>query len=58
MATERNRRKMILNRIPDLVGNFLYYDRKEDPHLPRGSVEKKRRQKETQSRDAQPKKAR
>ena len=34
-----NRRESILITIDDLVGDFLYYDRKEDPDLPRGAIE-------------------
>jgi hypothetical protein len=30
---------LILMKIDDLVGNFLYYDRKEDEELPRGAIE-------------------
>lgn len=33
------RRDNILNTISDLVSDFLYYDRKEDPTLPRGAIE-------------------
>ena len=29
----------IKNTISDLVGSFLYYDRKEDEDLPRGAIE-------------------
>jgi hypothetical protein len=32
-------RDNILNTVDDLVGSFLYYDRKEDEDLPRGSIE-------------------
>ena len=28
-----------MNTIDDAVSNFLYYDRKEDEELPRGSIE-------------------
>ena len=31
---------IILNTVDDLVSDFLYYDRKEDENLPRGSIEK------------------
>ncbi|MEE9214845.1 MAG: hypothetical protein V3U54_08645 [Thermodesulfobacteriota bacterium] len=30
----------IQNTIDDLVGNFLYYGRKEDVELPQGEIEK------------------
>ena len=33
------RRTLIQNTVSDLIGGFLYYDRKEDEDLPRGSVE-------------------
>jgi hypothetical protein len=33
------RREKIFNAVSDLVGRFVYYDRKEDEELPRGSVE-------------------
>ena len=33
------RRRHIENCISDLVGSFLYYDRKEDEELPRGAIE-------------------
>lgn len=29
----------ILNTVTDLVGNFMYYDRKEDEDLPDGAIE-------------------
>jgi len=32
-------RDKILNTVDDLVGGFLYYDRKEDEDLPRGAIE-------------------
>jgi hypothetical protein len=35
MAT-KNR---VLNIVSDLVGKFMYYDRKEDEDLPRGAIE-------------------
>lgn len=34
-----NRRTLILGTVDDLVSNFLYYDRKEDEELPRGSIQ-------------------
>lgn len=34
-----NRRERILNRVSDLVKNFLFYDRKEDRKLPLGGIE-------------------
>lgn len=38
--TVKTRRERILDAIiPDLVSDFLYYDRKEDEDLPRGSIE-------------------
>jgi hypothetical protein len=33
-------KKKILNTLDDLVGSFLYYDRKEDEGLPVGAIEK------------------
>ena len=30
---------VILNTVTDLVGSFMYYDRKEDEELPRGTIE-------------------
>jgi hypothetical protein len=35
----KTRRELILGHVEDLVSNFLYYDRKEDEDLPRGSIE-------------------
>jgi len=35
------------NTIDDLVGKFLYYDRKEDEELPRGEIERMVRDGET-----------
>lgn len=32
-------RSNILNTVDDLVGSFLYYDRKEDEDLPRGAIQ-------------------
>jgi len=29
----------ILNTVTDLVGSFMYYDRKEDEELPNGAIE-------------------
>jgi hypothetical protein len=34
-----SRRDLILGTIDDLVGDFLYYDRKGDEDLPRGAIE-------------------
>lgn len=34
-----DRRELILATVSDLVSNFLYYDRKEDEELPRGSIQ-------------------
>jgi hypothetical protein len=31
--------KVILDTVRDLVGDFLYYDRKEDEQLPRGAIQ-------------------
>lgn len=35
----KTRRENIEATIDDLVGSFLYYDRKEDEELPRGEIE-------------------
>lgn len=35
----KTRREYIESTIDDLVGSFLYYDRKEDEELPRGEIE-------------------
>ena len=35
----RTRRQHILDHIPDVIGEFLYYDRKEDDDLPVGAIE-------------------
>lgn len=35
----QSRRQTILNTADDLMGAFLYYDRKEDEDLPRGEIE-------------------
>ena len=32
-------RNIILDTLDDLVGSFLYYDRKEDEELPKGAIE-------------------
>lgn len=32
-------KELILNTVSDLVGSFLYYDRKEDEDLPQGAIE-------------------
>ncbi len=34
-----DRKETILLTVEDLVGAFLYYDRKEDEDLPRGAIE-------------------
>lgn len=34
-----DRKELILDTVSDLVSDFLYYDRKEDEELPRGSIE-------------------
>lgn len=33
------RREHIENAVSDLVGSFIYYDRKEDENLPRGAIQ-------------------
>ncbi|MEE9374509.1 MAG: hypothetical protein V3V00_15750 [Saprospiraceae bacterium] len=33
-------KEKILKTVSDLVADFLYYDRKEDEELPKGSIEK------------------
>ena len=33
-------KETILNTVDDLVGDFLYYDRKEDEDLPRDAIQK------------------
>ena len=35
----KDRRQYILDTVSDLVGAFLYYDRKEDKDLPRGAIQ-------------------
>lgn len=35
----KTRRQNILDTADDLMGSFLYYDRKEDDDLPRGAIE-------------------
>jgi hypothetical protein len=35
----KTRRELILGTVDDLVGQFMYYDRKEDEQLPRGQIE-------------------
>lgn len=35
----KTRRERIENTVKDLVGDLLYYDRKEDDDLPRGAIE-------------------
>ena len=37
IVSENN--KLVLNTIDDLIGAFLWYDRKEDEDLPRGVIE-------------------
>lgn len=39
MPEEKTRRQRILDTVSDLVGSFLYYDRKEDPDLPLNDIE-------------------
>lgn len=39
LANATKRRELILTRASDLMGAFLYYDRKEDDELPRGEIE-------------------
>lgn len=38
--SERSRKDLILDKINDLVANFLYYDRKEDEDLSAKDIEK------------------
>ncbi len=35
---KKNRRQIILDTADDLMGSFLYYDRKEDEQLERGQI--------------------
>lgn len=35
----KERHEIIRDAVSDLVGSFLYYDRKEDDDLPRGAIE-------------------
>lgn len=35
----KTRRQHIIDRADDLMGSFLYYDRKEDEDLERGEIE-------------------
>lgn len=35
----KTRRERILDRVSDLVGELMYYRRKEDAELPRGAIE-------------------
>ena len=37
--SKKTRKQLILDTVSDLVGRFLYYDRKEDESLPRGSID-------------------
>lgn len=37
--TKEEKRELIINVVKDLVSCFMYYDRKEDVDLPRGSIE-------------------
>jgi hypothetical protein len=37
--SKKSRRSLILDTVTDLVSNFLFYDRKDDEDLPRGSIE-------------------
>ena len=46
-----NAREVIFNTISDLVGNFLYYDRKEDEQLNIGDIEKAIKNKEISVED-------
>jgi len=39
MINNEETREKILNCVHDLVSDFMYYDRKEDEELPRGSIE-------------------
>ena len=36
----KTRKQVVLDTVSDLVGNFLYYQRKEDEDLPVGAIEK------------------
>ena len=36
---KKTRREHIENTAKDLIGSFMYYDRKEDDNLPRGAIE-------------------
>ena len=36
--TTTTRRQTIFSTVTDLVSDFLYYDRKDDKELPRGSI--------------------
>ena len=38
--TKEERRDLVFATLSDMVSNFLYYDRKEDEDLPRGTIEK------------------
>lgn len=37
---KKDRKAVVLDTLSDLVGQFLYYDRKEDEDLPTGAIEK------------------
>lgn len=39
MPRKQSPKKLVLTTVEDLVSNFLYYDRKDDEELPRGSIE-------------------
>lgn len=36
----KTQKQVVLDTVSDLVGNFLYYQRKEDEDLPVGAIEK------------------
>lgn len=39
LPADRSRRDVILGSIGDTVGNWIYYDRKEDEDLPRDAIQ-------------------
>lgn len=39
MSNKADRRRALMATIQDLIGGFLYYDRKEDDTLPLGMIE-------------------
>jgi len=40
LKAAEKKRQYVFNEISDLVGSFMYYDRKECETLPRGEIEK------------------